>query len=87
MLRLAMFRAEFSIYPFHGGDAPPGYVQAAIDAVRAEGIEVEIGLLGESVTGELQTVLEAVRTAVAAAVAAGATKVVLSLEAVDDVRG
>ena len=87
MLRGAMFRAEFSIYPFRGGDAPPSYVQAAIDAVRAEGIEVEIGLLGESVTGELDTVLEAVRAAVAAAVAAGATKIVLSIEATDDVRG
>ncbi len=83
MLRRTMYRAEFAIYPFRGGDTPPNYVQAAIDAVRAEGIEVEIGLLGESVMGELETVLDAVRTAVSAAVAAGATKVVLSIEAVE----
>ena len=87
MLRSAMYRAEFSIYPFRGGDAPPEYVQAAIDAVRAEGIEVEIGLLGESVTGELDTVLDAVRAAVRAATSRGATKIVLSIEAIDDQRG
>ncbi len=79
-----MYRAEFSIYPFLGGEAPPGYVQAAIEAVRATGIEVDVGLLGESVTGELDTVLEAIQVAVTVATSAGATKVVLSIEAIDD---
>ena len=60
-----MFRADFSIYPFLGGEAPPDYVQAAIDAVRAAGIDVDVGLLGESVTGALDTVLEAIRVAAA----------------------
>lgn len=78
-----MFRAEFSIYPFLGGEAPPDYVQAAIDAVRAAGIDVDIGLLGESVTGELDTVLEAIRVAVTVAAGAGATKVVFSIESID----
>ena len=78
-----MFRAEFSIYPFLGGEAPPDYVQAAIDAVRAAGIDVDVGLLGESVMGELDTVLEAIRVAVTVAAGAGATKVVLSIESID----
>ena len=78
-----MFRAEFSIYPFLGGESPPGHVQAAIDAVRAAGIEVDVGLLGESVTGELDTVLKAMQVAVTAAASAGATKVVLSIESID----
>jgi len=78
-----MFRAEFSIYPFLGGESPPDYVQAAIDAVRAAGIDVDVGLLGESVTGELDTVLEAIRVAVTVAASAGATKVVLSIESID----
>lgn len=83
ILGLTMFRAEFSIYPFLGGEAPPDYVQAAIDAVRAAGIDVDIGLLGESVTGELDTVLEAIRVAVTVAAGAGATKVVFSIESID----
>jgi uncharacterized protein YqgV (UPF0045/DUF77 family) len=78
-----MYRAEFSIYPFLGGEAPPDYVQAAIDAVQAAGVDVDVGLLGESVTGELDTVLEAIRVAVSTAVNAGATKVVLSVESID----
>ena len=78
-----MFRAEFTIYPFLGGESPPGYVQAAIDAVRAAGIEVDVGLLGEAVTGELDTVLKAIQLAVTAATSAGATKVVLSIESID----
>jgi uncharacterized protein YqgV (UPF0045/DUF77 family) len=78
-----MFRAEFSIYPFLGGDALPAYVQAAIDAARTTGIDVEVGLLGVSATGELDAVLEAIQAAVKAATSAGATKVVMSIESID----
>ena len=78
-----MFRAEFTIYPFLGGESLPGYVQAAIDAVRSAGIEVDVGLFGVSVMGELDTVLKAVHVAVAAAADAGANKVVLSIESTD----
>lgn len=78
-----MFRAEFTIYPFQGGESLPRYVQAAIDAVRSVGIEVDIGLFGVSVMGELDAVLKAVHVAVTAAASAGANKVVLSIESTD----
>jgi len=78
-----MFRAEFTIYPFLGGESLPRYVQAAIDAVRSADIEVDIGLFGVSVTGELDTVLKAIHVAVTAAASAGANKVVFSVESVD----
>jgi len=73
-------RAEFTVYPFEEGEEPPKYVQAAIDEVRRVGLAVEVGLLGEVVSGEAELVLEALRAAQAAAVAAGATRVVVSLE-------
>jgi uncharacterized protein YqgV (UPF0045/DUF77 family) len=78
-----MYRAEFSIYPFRRGNGPPPHVQAAVDAIKAEGVEVEIGLLGETITGELPAVLSALQAAASAAMAAGATRIVVSLEAVD----
>ena len=54
-----------------------------MDAVRAAGTEVDVGLFGVSVTGELDTVLDAIQVAVTAAASAGATKVVLSIESID----
>lgn len=68
------------MYPFEEGEAPPGHVQAAIDEVRKAGLTLELGLLGQVVIGEAGAVLEALRAAQGAAVAAGATKVVVSLE-------
>jgi uncharacterized protein YqgV (UPF0045/DUF77 family) len=78
-----MFRAEFTIYPFLGRESLPRHVQDAVDAVRAAGTEVDVGLFGVSVTGELGTVLDAIQVAVTAAASAGATKVVLSIESID----
>lgn len=78
-----MYRAEFTIYPFQGGESLPQYVQAAIDAVRSADIEVDIGLFGVSVMGELDTVLKAIHVAVTAAASTGANKVVLSIESTD----
>jgi uncharacterized protein YqgV (UPF0045/DUF77 family) len=75
-----MIRAEFTIYPFIEGMAPPPYVQVAIDALRAAGLSVEVGPLSNTVFGDDELVLDALRAAQAAAVAAGATRVVLSLE-------
>jgi uncharacterized protein YqgV (UPF0045/DUF77 family) len=83
MLAAPMYRAEFSIYPFRRGDGPPPHVQAAVDAISDEGVTVEVGLLGESITGELPAVLDALRSAASAALAAGATRIVMSLEAVN----
>lgn len=72
--------AEFTVYPFLAGEDPPVYVQAAIDALKAAGLRVEVGLLGQVVTGEAGAVLEALRAAQAAALEAGATRVAVNLE-------
>jgi uncharacterized protein YqgV (UPF0045/DUF77 family) len=76
---LASVRAEFSVFPFREGTAPPPHAQAAIDAVRAAGLDVEIGPFGTAVSGEVRTVLEALCRAEQAAVAAGASRVVVNL--------
>jgi uncharacterized protein YqgV (UPF0045/DUF77 family) len=73
-------RAEFTVYPFLAGEDPPDYVHAAIDALRSAGLKVEVGLLGQVVTGEADVVLEALRQAQTAALAAGATRVAVNLE-------
>jgi uncharacterized protein YqgV (UPF0045/DUF77 family) len=73
-------RAEFTIYPFIEGMALPSYVQAAIDTIRDAGLDVEVGALSNIVVGDAERVLEALRAAEAAALQAGATRVVISLE-------
>jgi uncharacterized protein YqgV (UPF0045/DUF77 family) len=75
-----MLRAEFTIYPFREGDAPPPHVQAAIDELRRAGLTVEVGTLGQVVSGEPRVLLEALRAAEEAAVSAGATRMVLSIQ-------
>ncbi len=72
-------RAEFAVYPFEEGEAPPAYVQVAIDTVVAAGLAVEIGPFGQVVVGESGTVLEALREAETAALEAGATRVAVNL--------
>jgi len=73
-------RAEFTVYPFRPGEDPPTYVQVAIDTLKSAGFSVEVGLLGQVVTGELDSVLEALRAAQAAALGAGATRLAVNLE-------
>ena len=72
-------RAEFSVYPFEEGEAPPAYVQIAIDTLTAAGLAVEVGPFGQVVVGETSTVLGALRDAQAAALEAGATRVAVNL--------
>jgi uncharacterized protein YqgV (UPF0045/DUF77 family) len=73
-------RAEFTVYPFLAGEDLPAYVEAAIDSLRSAGLKVEVGPLGQVVTGEAGVVLEALRQAQAAALDAGATRVAVNLE-------
>jgi uncharacterized protein YqgV (UPF0045/DUF77 family) len=73
-------RAEFTVYPFRAGEDPPAHAQAAIEALKAAGLSVEVGLLGQVVTGEADVVLEALRAAQSAALEAGATRVAVNLE-------
>src|SRR5215831_16652393 len=49
-----MFRAEFTVYPFLGRESLPRHVRDAVDAVRAAGTEVDVGLIpqGAGVEGE-----------------------------------
>ena len=74
-------RAEFTIYPFREGEAPPQHVLAAIEQLRLEGFEVQVDLLGQVLSGDVDRVAEAFRTALPAAIRAGATRVVISVEA------
>jgi uncharacterized protein YqgV (UPF0045/DUF77 family) len=75
-------RAEFTIYPFMEGEALPPYVQAGIDAILAMDIAVDVGPLSNTISGEVDRVLDALRGAGFAAMASGATRIVVSLEAV-----
>jgi len=77
-----MIRAEFTVYPFIEGMSLPEHVQAAVDALTAAGVETDVGPLSQTVEGEAAVVLEGLRAATEAAVAAGATRVVVNIEAV-----
>lgn len=77
-------RAEFTIYPFQEGESPPTHVQVAIERLRGSGIDVEVGLLGQAVIGDVNSVLEALGTAIPAAFEAGASRVAINVEAAGD---
>ena len=74
--------AEFTIEPFVEG-APGPHVHAGLDAVRAAGFEPELGPFGSTVTGELSRVSTALVDLLAAATAAGATRVSLQISQLD----
>lgn len=65
---------EFTVEPFVEG-APGPHVQAALDAARASGLDVDFGPFGTSVSGPDDEVLATLDAIVRAAVAAGATRV------------
>jgi uncharacterized protein YqgV (UPF0045/DUF77 family) len=73
-------RVEFTVYPFREGETPPAHVEAAIQEIRKAGLDVVIGTLGQVVTGEAGIVFDALRSAEAAALSAGATRMVFSIE-------
>jgi hypothetical protein len=75
---------EFTIYPFDEDDAPPPYVQVALEACAAEGIEPEFAVLSIKLHGEAEPVLRAILNGALSALGAGANKIVLDIEAVDD---
>jgi uncharacterized protein YqgV (UPF0045/DUF77 family) len=74
--------AEFTIEPFVEGNPGP-HVQAGLDAVRAAGFEPEVGPFGSTITGELDVITAAVTDLLAAATAAGATRVSLQVTRLD----
>ena len=74
-------RAEFTIFPFREGDDLPAHVQAGIDAARSAGVTVDIGAMSNTLTGPPDEVLRALHAMEVAAVGAGATRIVVNVEA------
>lgn len=70
---------EFTIEPFVDGDPPP-HVAAAIAAVEALGVVVEIGPFGSSFSADVATAAAALEALTTAAYANGATHVVVNTE-------
>jgi uncharacterized protein YqgV (UPF0045/DUF77 family) len=81
-----VIRVEFTVYPFIEGAALPPHAQAAVDAIVSAGFRPEMGPLSQSVIGEAEPVLEAVRAAALAALREGARRVVVNVEVVSDER-
>jgi uncharacterized protein YqgV (UPF0045/DUF77 family) len=73
---------EFTIEPFVEGDPGP-HVGAGIDAVRATGVDVEVGPFGTTAAGEAGAVLAAVTALCTAATDAGAERISLQLTVLD----
>ncbi len=67
-------RVEFLVEPFNEGEPGP-HVQAAVEAFEAKGLSVEIGPFGNTAAGPASDILDALRTGLEAAVAAGASRV------------
>jgi len=67
-------RAEFTVEPFVDGQPGP-HVEAAIAAVRAFGLEPEIGPFGTVVSGDEPAITDAVAALLVAARQAGAQRV------------
>jgi uncharacterized protein YqgV (UPF0045/DUF77 family) len=76
-------RAEFTTEPFHGEGDPPAHATEPADRLRAAGFEVEFGPLGTGVSGDRDLLLDALRDAVATALAHGAHRVTLQVERAD----
>jgi uncharacterized protein YqgV (UPF0045/DUF77 family) len=72
---------EFTIEPFVEGDPGP-HVGAGIDAVRATGVDVEVGPFGTTATGEADAVVDAITELCRKATAAGAERISLQLTVV-----
>jgi uncharacterized protein YqgV (UPF0045/DUF77 family) len=70
---VAQVRLEFTVEPFVPGRPGP-HVHAAIDAVRARGLAVEIGPFSSMTDGDGDEVAAAIRDLVTAAVANGASR-------------
>jgi uncharacterized protein YqgV (UPF0045/DUF77 family) len=76
-------RAEFTTEPFHGEGEPPAHVTAALDAVRAAGLDAEVGPFGTAATGGEEAMYAALPSLVRAAVEHGATRITLQVERAD----
>lgn len=75
--------AEFLVEPFEEGRPGP-HVIAAVDAVRAVGLDPIMGPFGTTIEGDPDRVIEAVKRLLDAATAAGASRISLQVDACDD---
>ena len=83
---MATTRLEFTVEPFRDG-APGPHVQAAVEAVRARGIPVEMGPFSTFAEVEQGEAIEAVRALLEAAFAAGALRVSLQVTSIAEAAG
>ena len=74
---------EFFVEPFVEGSPGP-HVLAAVEAARAAGLAVELGPFASLATGSVAAVADAVRDVVAAAFEAGATRVQMQVDRVEE---
>lgn len=72
-------RAEFTVEPFDAG-RPGAHVLAAVDAVRACGLQPELGPFATQIAGTPAQVSAAVGALTAAALAGGATRISITVE-------
>lgn len=77
-------RAEVTTEPFQGEGDLPMHVRAAADALRTDALEPDLGPLGTSVVGAADDVVQAVSAALREALTAGATRISLQIERLDD---
>ena len=73
-------RVEFTVEPFVEGEPGP-HVTAAVDGVRAAGLEAEMGPFSTVAQGDAEVVADAVRRLVAGATASGATRLNIQIDA------
>ncbi|MBI5870392.1 MAG: MTH1187 family thiamine-binding protein [Actinobacteria bacterium] len=77
-----MVVAEFTVIPIVEGSLRP-FVKAAVAEVEKAGLKFEVGAMGTTVEGTLDEVLEVVKSAHRAVLAAGAGRVITSIK-IDD---
>ena len=71
--------AEFTTEPFRGEGAPPAHALRAWEVVQAAGLTGEFGPLGTQFDGDRDEVLDTLRDVLAAAIAAGASRVTVQV--------
>jgi uncharacterized protein YqgV (UPF0045/DUF77 family) len=76
---LADIEVEFVIGPFQEGE-PGEHVTAAIEAMTAAGLDVEMGAFATTVRGDVEVVAEAVRAMIVRAVNSGANRLNLHVQ-------
>ncbi|WP_395727695.1 thiamine-binding protein [Nakamurella sp.] len=71
--------AEFTTEPFYGEGEPPDHARLAWQVVQEAGLKGDFGPLGTEIEGDRDAVLDVLRTVMAVALNAGATRITLQL--------